>query len=218
MISDKQRQWFIIGLIILAIAAGIYYGTLSLIRRDTGEIIIDILPTNATVLIDGKKAGQGSHFLNSGVYEVEMSANGFAKNTRSILVEKGSKEIILESLVPNSSEGEKWISDHSEAYAKYEEKGGIAVQKEGVEIRSKFPIIQLLPFTEAGFSGNNSGFTIGYRAPKDDSLIVTIHASSSLNRQLALSKIKGWGYDPANYTIEFSDFTNPFARDEVEEE
>lgn len=215
MISDKQRQWLIIGLILLAVVAGLYYGILGFIRQNNGEVVFNVLPTTAVITIDGKKSGQGSHFLDKGTYKVEVSASGFTTSSRTVEIKEGEKQTYLESLVPNNKEGEDWVSSHEKLYQDYEKIGGVAAQEAGMELREKFPIIDLLPYTEerqtdeASSGHSEAGFTVGYKEPKDDALTITIRADASLSRRLALSKIKSWGYDPANFNIEFVDYEYP---------
>jgi len=208
---DKKYQWLVIFIFGLAIFGGIYYATLGFIRRDMGEVVIDALPTYATITIDGKKSGQGSKFLSEGSHKIEVSASGFDSTSQTIVVKKAEKQTFLASLLSANSEGEKWVQDHAELYKKFEEKGAINAQEKGAKAQKEFPIVSLLPYED-------DTYIVGYRMPKEDELVITIRGTSSLARQLALSRIKSWGYDPAEFSIEFVDYRSPFVTQEEEDD
>lgn len=212
---DTRYKWVAPLIIIVSIGVVLYLAISTLLQQGKQKVVFDVLPTHADVSADDKKIGNGTQYLKPGTYTLTVSADGFKTETQKITVEQGKEQTVMLSLPPADQTGEKWMSDHETLYQKFEDRGGLNAQKEGQAQRKKFPIINFLPYSEGREENEESqdlnltGFTIGYKAPKGDTLTVTIHADSSLGRRLALSKIKSWGYNPAIYNIEFVNYTYP---------
>ncbi len=211
----QNIKWAIALSLVAIVGMIVYFSVTSFSRIDKEEVVFNVAPSFATVTANGKKIGSGSQYLAPGKYEIVVSAKNFNTKKQQIIVNKGDKPQVFVALAAANEEGMKWIEANQRAYLDIEGKGGEYLAKRGEEKRDTFPIIELLPYEE-------DNYTIGYKSPTEDRLILTIHATSSLDRQVALSRIKSWGYDPANYEIEFTDYHSPFisgseAGDEVDE-
>lgn len=200
----QNSKWLITLGIVGIVAAIIYFTTSGVSRINKEEVIFNVAPSSAKITANGKTIGSGSQYLAPGTYEIAVSAKNFNTKKQQIIVTKGDKQQVFVALSAANEEGVKWIEAHQRAYLDIEGKGGEYLAQKGKEKRDAFPIIELLPYTE-------DNYTIGYKSPSEDRLIITIHATSSLDRQVALSRIKSWGYDPANYEIDFIDYHSPFS-------
>ena len=201
--NNQNIKWIITLGVVTVVGVIIYFSVIGLSRNNKEEVIFNVAPSFADITATGKKIGSGSQYLTPGKYEVTVSAKNFNTKKQQITVNKGDKPQVFVALSAANEEGVKWIEAHQRAYLDIEGKGGEYLAKKGKEKRDAFPIVELLPYTE-------DNYTIGYKSPTENSLILTIHATSSLDRQVALSRIKSWGYDPANYEIDFIDYHSPF--------
>ena len=201
--NNQNIKWIITLGVVTVVGVIIYFSVIGLSRNNKEEVIFNVAPSFADITANGKKIGSGSQYLTPGKYEVTVSAKNFNTKKQQITVNKGDKPQVFVALSAANEEGVKWIEAHQRAYLDIEGKGGEYLAKKGKEKRDAFPIVELLPYTE-------DNYTIGYKSPTENSLILTIPATSSLDRQVALSRIKSWGYDPANYEIDFIDYHSPF--------
>ena len=171
----------------------------------TGKIplTISVVPSNATVLVNGKSLGNGTHWLAGGNYTIKAEKEGFASQSASVQVTANkTQNVAAFSLSPESSDAKKWADSHQADYKRNEQFGAIQARNDGKYFSDKNPITTKLPF-------NDPYFTIGYRVNKDNSIVLTVETPSPRYRFYAIEKIRLMGYDPTDFTIEFRDFKNP---------
>ena len=83
-------------------------------------------------------------------------------------------------------------------------KDAISPDKKTITIAQANPILKKIPYTDPYYQ-------ISYKtvSATSNDIIITIHTPSPRYRYYAIRELKSWGYDPTDYTIEFTDFVNP---------
>lgn len=211
MYPDTRQQFkkkFIllaIGAALLILAAIVL--TITGSNRRAGKIAVQVLvlPSTAQITANDQSIKNGTVYLKPGEYKVKMSAEGFESKESTITINE-SNPYVQDQLTAISVEAKQYMKDHQKEYEEFEGKVGDASRKKGEAFQEKFPIVKLLPAT-------NVLFQIGYKSSDENTLILTIHANDPGQRQAALEQIRDWGYDPTDYKISFTDFSNPFGED-----
>lgn len=200
---QKHRQQIVATIaalfaIIIIWAIAIYVG-----RIGKTPLVVSLVPSDATVIIDGQRHGNGTLWLNDGTYQMTIEKEGFETQKKSVLVTNQKKQnVAAVSLQPKSDEAKKWAEKHQNDYTKNEQYGAIEARTNGEYFTDKNPITTKLPFKDPYF-------TIGYRTEKDDSITITVVTPSPRYRFYAVEQIRQWGYDPTDFVIDFQDFHNP---------
>lgn len=200
---QKHRQRIIISVallfaIIIIWAIAIYVG-----RIGKTPLVVSLVPSDATVIIDGQRHGNGTLWLADGTYQIAVEKEGFETQKKSILVtNKKEQNVAAVSLNPKSDDAKKWAEKHQNDYTKNEQYGAIEARSNGEYFTNKNPITAKLPFKDPYF-------TIGYRTEKDDSITITVVTPSPRYRFYAIEQIREWGYDPTDFVFDFKDFHNP---------
>lgn len=175
-------------------------------RYGKTPLTISVVPSNATVRIDDRKIGNGTHWLADGTYKVKVEREGFESQESSIIVTADKDQNVLAvSLTPVSEEAQKWAAAHQRDYKKNEQYGAIEARENGKYFTDRNPITTKLPFTDPYF-------TLAYRTADDGSVVLTIDTPSPRYRFFAVEKIRELGYDPTDFVVEFRDFKNPLEK------
>lgn len=175
-----------------------------------GKVAVEIIavPSDAILTLNGEKVSNGTVYLKAGEYTIKATKNGYADFSSAASVVDGvSDQIIAAPLTPESDEAEKWASEHQDDYLNLEGRAGESAQKQGEEFQEKNPIVKRLP-------SNSLLYSIGYKAdtsdPTGNSIIIEIDAEEGY-RQAAIYQISQWGYNPADFKINFRNYKNPFS-------
>lgn len=191
-------------IIFLIIISYVIY--LAIDRNGKVAITVNVLPQDALVTFNGKDIGKGTVYVVPGTYSIKASKSGFADFTASEYLDH-SGQIVTLLLDAQTVEAKKWMQDHQDTYAEFEGKAGEQANTRGDDFQKKNPITGILPYS-------NLIYTIGYKAdpadPSGNSIIIEIDASDGY-RQSALFQITQWGYNPADFKINFRNYKNPFA-------
>lgn len=193
------------GFILIAIVVLLVVGTILFLNAQRGyKIDLLVAPSDATIYIDNVSVRGSSTRRNAGEYELRVEREGFQDYQQTINVAEDSQQFIvaLTPLTRNAIE----LAQEDDAYLQIEDEFGEQAVTTGDILLDNNPIINELPHQSFFLS-------IGYRLDPDDpteeSIIVEVDAGEGY-RELALQKIKDWGYDPTNLNINFSNHRNPF--------
>lgn len=203
---------------IILIVAGIFlvvvaWSLIVLISR-SGKVglYVSTAPSSAVVKIGDATYGRGTQWIVPGSYPIEVSQDGFETVKRTIIVSSEKEQNVLAvSLVPKSDEAKKWAEQHEDEYKKNEQYGAIEASQNGKFLAKSSPITTKLPFKDPYF-------TIGYTIDDKQTVTLTIKTPSPRYRFYATEKIRELGYDPTDFQIEFTDFSNPVAKMEKTDE
>ena len=164
---------------------------------------VSVVPSSAEVTIDSRNLGSGTQWLTPGTYTITAKKDGFKQQKKTVVItNKKDKNVVSLSLEAESSEAKKWAEEHKDEYTKNEKQGAIEASMEGKYFTDNNPITTKLPFKDPYF-------TIGYVTKGNSSIVLTISTPSPRYRFYAVEKIREFGYDPTDFTIEFKDFKNP---------
>lgn len=199
----RNKQRIIVGTVALFAIIIVWAVWTFIDRAGKTPLTISVVPSDAKVLIDNTSLGNGTHWLYDNTYKITVKKDGFATQQTTVTVtSKKSQNVLAFSLDPQSAEAKKWANDHQNEYKKNESFGALAAQSSGQYFTDQNPITKSLPFVDPYF-------TIGYRAVGDNKITLTISTPSPRYRFYAVEKIRDLGYEPTDFTIQFTDFKNP---------
>lgn len=178
----------------------------------TDKLPITKVPADATLFIDNKEIKTTTISLKNGRYEIRAEKDGFASYTSTLIVNDYTTYVAV-ALTPESDEAKKWAEANEDAYLDFESKVGVDEAEAGKLFVEANPIVAKLPL-------NNYTYKVGYISDPGDasgkSIILTVTAYSGY-RNAAISAIYDLGFDPAEYKIQFNDYTNPFSEEAGDE-
>ncbi len=206
-IRTHKTSFFLIVLLIVGLLGyGIY---IAVSRAGKEAVQVYLLPGDAVLTANNERLGPGTVYLTPGQYEIKASKDGFESYNQTITIDSPNIREIDIALQPQSEEAKKWAADNQELYLAYEGRAGKRANQEGEEFSKKNPVTSKLPVDTFLYS-------IGYRAdtsdPSGNSIIITISALEGY-RRAALDRFRSLGYDPTDYTIEFTNYKNPFSHE-----
>ena len=183
----------------------IIVGVLYLLNRNhADEVKVKVLtvPDTATVTANGKPVKKNT-YLKPGKYEFEAKQDGFESLKRTVQLTDGERVVVM-PLLPESDEAKDWAANNQQAYLDVEAIEGERAQQAGEDFANANPITQYLPYTDSLYSINYG------RTPDNTTIYIRIDASSPVARQVAVERIRSWGFDPTDYKIVFVGLGNPF--------
>ena len=201
--NDNKKVKFII---VIGIAVGLLF-IIFLFSRLFSKATLNVytIPKNSTITINNKNYRTGKISLKPGDYTIKASKAGFSEVEKRITIDAGADEQRIGLFPePESEEALQWANDNPSIMLEREGLAGEQARLEGEAFRAKNPILSQLPYRSLLFS-----IDYGVSETDKNEAIVSIGASSSTDRSYALSQIKDWGYNPADYTITFTNFVNP---------
>lgn len=207
MIIDwiARYRTVIISIVVLVVVGIVGYTIYSTSTR-AGKTKVDIVvvPKDAAIKVNGTPMTPPL-YLTPGDYTISASKEGFATLEKSKTITNKETTLTM-PLNAESDEANKWAEQNQEQYLTLEGIAGRLATKEGEEVSTKNPVIQVLPFS-------NYIYTIGYKNdpsdPSGESIIVTIDTIEGY-RNAAVQKIRELGFDPSQLKIEFKDYESPF--------
>lgn len=201
-IQNNKRK-IIVGTLIIVGALLLWSAAIVVDRIGKVATTIAVVPSDATVTIDGNKIGSGNKWMPAGKYEVVVQKEGFETKKKTVnITDAKEKNIIAVSLTPQSDEAKEWAEKHQKDYSNNERFGAIEASNEGKYFSETNPITTKLPYTDPYY-------TISYTPNADNSVDITIATESPRYRFYAIEKIRELGYDPTDFKIIFKDFKNP---------
>lgn len=201
--NNTRIRLIVVVLVVVLIALG---ASVLIGRIGKKAIKLTVLPSYATVTIDGKKVStRTTVYLKEGTHSISASADEFVAESREFST--NTLPYLDMSLLPASDKGKEWVQRNENLYTAMQSRAEKAVVSSGQQLAARYPIVNELPYTE------EESFKIGYVTPDGtaDSFVLTIHADSSLGRATALAQIRRWGYNPSEYVIRYVGFTNPLS-------
>lgn len=199
----KYRKQIVITVVVLFAALTIFSIATYTTRSGKVGVTFSIVPGDAKLSVNGQGSGKGTQWLTAGTYTVKVEKDGFETLEKNIIVsDQKARNVAAISLIPESDEAKRWAEKHQAQYKNNEEFGSIEAQENGQYLRSRHPIIDVLPYKDPYYS-------IAYKLNNDQSITLTIDTPSPRYRYFAVQKIRELGYNPTDYAIEFKQFTNP---------
>ena len=202
--SINNKLYFIIigALVFLALLVVLLLSTQT--PADHTKLEISLFPSDSVLTIDGKNyKNKQSITLSNGNHKATIQRDGFSTLNVDFTVSNGDKYLayILEA------SSEEFIDyeidnqqDYDDTYSKSSEQISIGLNRQTEES----PILSVLPYDQGVYI---IGTIIG-----SDPLVVEIVGSTGYRNE-AIKKLYELGIDPADYIIEFRDYSNPFEKE-----
>jgi hypothetical protein len=204
-----QKYKNAIGLVTTLIVVGLIAIIGVTLYQRAGKIAytLTIVPEDSIVKMNDIPVSSGTYYLVPGQYTVIASHEGFANYKKIVNVGEKEHNTLSVPLIPISKEALAWAKEHKDLYT-----SAVSVTKTNDDtdtnlLKTQNPITDRLPF-------QNLLYSINYHAdptdPNKGRIVIDITADK-VNRPSALFQIRQWGYDPTDYKIEFSGYSNPFS-------
>jgi hypothetical protein len=155
----------------------------------------------AQLVLDGnKRVHPGNFYLPAGTHKIEATMEGFASKTVSFSVQPTHLAKVNIILIPNSSVGTTWLTNHPEEASLREGIGDQLYDQQSQQATAQTPLIKELPYIGAGFE-----FRVDYGTSQTDSTkpTIIITGATPAAQQDALTWIKGQGYDTSTLNIQY---------------
>ena len=171
---------------------------------------VESIPKDVIIRINDKVSSNGTK-LKPGKYAVKVERDDFSSNTQVVVIEDRSSRypnnefVLTVTLDANSEKGRNILKKYSEKdYLELEGKSSQSGSSIGEDFKKENPIIGLLPYIQ-------SYYRIDYGKTDEGKFKIVITANEPIGRQVAVERIRSWGFNPTNYLIEFKDFYNIFS-------
>lgn len=190
--------------VLIAIVAGAYL----IIEQSRSGIssTVYIVPADAVATIDGQPLKPGNQKIPAGDHDIVVRKYGFTDYQQTTTI-NDTRTTIDVALIPESGEAIAWAEANADLYRLKESRASKLLSQSGKAFSDDNPIVSHLPI-------DNMVYTIGYRRassdPTSNAIIIEIDAIKGY-RNGAIQKIKDLGFNPAEFTITFRDYRNPFS-------
>lgn len=205
--SRRKYFWFaIVFLIIIFFSISIFQLFSRSSKENKTAVQIMSVPQDITLFVNDKKVSSSVLYLTPGDHIIKGEKKGFKGYEYRITTKEGQKnaDTLFFVLSPESNEAKKWADKNKKAYSEIEAKAGEDAQISGESLVDKYPILKKIPY-------RSSLYDIDYKKLENsDEITVQITAATAISRQVAIERIRQWGYDPSDYLIEFRAYSNPF--------
>ncbi len=201
MQQNRTKQIILLIVITLGVIIGfVLIQALNRLGKKSVEIVV--APRIATIKIDNQSVGQGTVYLKEGEHTLLVSSDGFSTVSKKFTVPTTIPITAL--LTPKTTAAQQYASTHQAEFLKVEGVVGNSSDQAGQQYLKENPILGFLPY-------KSPLFNIDYGNAANGDLRLYISASTPVGRQVAIAEIRKWGFDPTNYDITFTNFTNPFS-------
>lgn len=208
--SSISRHRYTIGavaaIICMVVAGLVVWHQIKLAEQRAGKIAVPVYvaPSDATVKLSDNTElpTSGTAYLRPGEYEVTVSRDGFASQTRDLRVSENATPYIYIGLASDSEEADAWQKANRAAYAKIESLTVEKAREYNTLFKSNNPIVNVLPIQDPYY-------TVDYRNHDDASIELLIYGVSPQYREVALEFLRDKGYEPTDYRIVYENFKNP---------
>ncbi len=179
-----------------------------MIRDRVYDSTIDLLiaPISSKIEIDGQTYINGKHKIPSGKHSIKISKDTFETKEEEIEIKKGETYIYYNYLTqPNGSM--KWYEKNEEDSLLLESIIPALSEKHLKKLQEQYPLIKQLPINIDEYNADYTqriNYSISYTT-LDDEVQIIIQDKSGDNYETALKKIKSLGFNPEDYTIQYTD-------------
>lgn len=200
----QYRRQIIVLVIALIIAIGgfvAYQIYITEQRQGKVQLTLKLLPQDATVTLNSSQTiSPGTLYLKPGSYSIHAHKDGFDdfSNTLTVPNDTGIYNI---QLLPASDDAKKWVADHQDLYLQTEQDGARSAAAITQSFQDANPIVKNLPY-------NDPYFSIGYTSSDNKTIQLTITGVSAMYRYQAIQKIYSWGFNPADFKINYTNYVS----------
>ncbi len=202
-----NRKFIVLSGVIFVGVCLLYF--LLVILPRIGKVPVEILvhPNDSTITINGNRSASGIQYLSVGEYTVKAEKDGWIADEVKVSVSDEINQIALLPR-PNSNEAREIAEEDN---LEREGLAGVKANARGANIRSDYPIINKLPYSDIA-----GPYKIDYGFNRDDTTVpyLLISFTTPKSRQKALEWLQNNEVDLTTTEIIFSDFVNPIKNQE----
>lgn len=204
--NQRKRKITLLILLALGIVAIIAIVAIWQHQQRKGKFPVEILkaPHDTKIYYEGKEVRSSTLYLPEGKHTVKGELSGFESYDAQIDIKSSEDREykLFFVLTPRTSEAREYVTNNNDEYLDIERESEEYFSKEGESIQKKYPIIDHLPY-------RGSFYNIEYYWNGEE-FRIQIKSPDAMGRQVAIERIKSWGYDPTDFKVEFLGFNNPF--------
>lgn len=178
----------LVPLLLIIIGVGVWFYLYS------AKLSVEAVPSDSSLTINGEKRGQGTYRVRTGVYKIEASKQGFATESRSVLIGRGEKRYVGIALIPNSSTTTNWYASHPSDAKLLEKISSKNFDQLSADQIKKFPLIKNLPLIDRLFRIDYGPSKANPNNPTAIAFYVKYYSENG--KQQAIEWLKFKGYDP----------------------
>lgn len=196
----RRLKIFAAALLLFVALIVIYLLIIDARHAKLSKVVINVIPNDSLVTIDGAKSKAGTKYLEPGRHTYVASKSGFKTYTISLDTEKGKPTTINLLPGPNSTAAYQWLGDNP----------AIQTEREGLEsqnvaliqqaLQKNYPILKDLPLDTVNYQ-IDYGQSVKY--PSDPTKIALYIVATPVHQDMALQWIKYKGYPPSSFEIIF---------------
>lgn len=198
-------------LVTILIASGIVVLLVAIsvgVLKKTSNVVLEIAPDGATVLLDGeKKLRAGKLFISPGKHTLRASLDGFTEVAKTVVVTQDKVVKVTLLLDPNSKAGYDYLEEHPSEELHREALGGRQFSSQTNSLARANPIITSLPFIDRLYRIDYGTSKKSPNNPAALAIYITFYDDAA--KQDALDWIQFKGIDPATLEIIFIDGRTP---------
>jgi len=203
MDKKKRLKLLILGAAGVVTAVLVVITMISARHAAMGHLTITAAPAKMTLKIDNIAAKtKGEMYISPGDHKWEATFANFTSKKGSFSIKKGEEQSLDIYLEPANDAGKQYLTDHPEEASAIEGLVGKEFDKKNEQAVEKTPLINELPYIEAGFEFRvDYGTDSSVDPPKTTIYIESISDEATQN---ALNWIRQQGTDPSTLTIVYS--------------
>ncbi len=200
---ENRKKLFLLGAIAFGLLALILTFVWLVESPKTGKIYINVAPISANVKIGGKSFNNGTHNIEPGVYDVEISKNEFKGYQGQITIKKDATTPLMVCLQKNEGNDEYYAANKKDQEVCYTVEEYLAEQLEEAKYKSDEI------FNVAPYHSYKKGFYIDPYFDDDDKIhvkitLVTCSAERAEGlKQNALEWLASKNIKIDNYPVEY---------------
>lgn len=189
-----MKKRYIIGISLAIIGLAIF-----ILTRPKDNLVINVAPSSAEVIIDGKPYSSGGKRLEPGKYTITAKKDGFTSPSKTVTV-SDDKLIEVDLLLnPVTAEAYGYLRDNPDEQLEREALGGKLVDIRSDEASKKTPLINELPFIDLMYRIDYGPSHKNRQDTAASAIYITLYDESA--RSQALDWIRYKGYDPEKLEI-----------------
>ncbi len=200
MKNSKVIIGLVVGiLLVVIIGIGVFNRT-----NQAGKIAVSVTlhPSDTQATLDNYELSNGTMYFEPGTYILKGAKPGFEDLSKTVTINATQRTLVV-APTAKSSEAIEWAKNN---YTDIQGKQDAHALEIGRDFNTRNPIAKELPYKTFFYS---VGYRMDQSDPTGNSIIVEIDASEGY-RQAAIYRIRQLGYDPADFTINFRNYENPF--------
>lgn len=202
LVTGRQLGYLVVAFLLLLLSISVYT---FLTRVGKTRVDVVVLPRDSSITVNGQSISAGENYLKPGSYIFVAKRKDFNSFTFKQTV--GDKPVTV-NLLPEATSAAAllYLKNNPQVQGQREAIADQEIQKAGQARLAKYPFFNQLPII---YDHGNSSIGSGPSITKPDDKAVIVKDIFSSGRAADLEVMRQSGFNPADYIVEFPDFTNP---------